>query len=75
MPKIKKAKILIMATDGFEQSELLAPQEKLTDAGATVEVAAPKSRQKSSKIYGWNKDDWGKTVYLETRCGWVMRRS
>jgi protease I len=29
MPDIKQAKILIMATDGFEQSELMVPQEKL----------------------------------------------
>jgi protease I len=65
MPKIKQAKILIVATDGFEQSELLVPQEKLSDAGATVEVAAPKSRQKSGKIYGWNKDDWGKSVSVD----------
>jgi len=65
MPKIKQAKILIVATDGFEQSELLVPQEKLSDAGATVEVVAPKSRQKSGKIYGWNKDDWGKSVSVD----------
>src|SRR4051812_50009713 len=65
MPKIKQAKILIMATDGFEQSELLVPQEKLSDAGAAVEVAAPKSRQKSGKIYGWHKGDWGKTVSVD----------
>jgi protease I len=65
MPDIKQARILIMATDGFEQSELLVPQEKLTDAGATVEVAAPKSRTKSSKIYGWDKDDLGKSVSVD----------
>src|SRR3954471_3077502 len=65
MPDIKQAKILIMATDGFEQSELLVPQEKLEDAGAKVEVASPKSRRKSGKIYGWNKDDWGKTVSVD----------
>jgi protease I len=65
MPDIKQAKILIMATDGFEQSELMVPQEKLTDAGATVEVAAPKSRMKSGKIYGWNETDWGKTVSVD----------
>jgi protease I len=50
MPDIKQARILIIATDGFEQSELLVPQEKLEDAGAKVEVAAPKSRRKSGKI-------------------------
>ncbi len=65
MPDIKQAKILIMATDGFEQSELLVPQEKLTDAGATVDVAAPKSRMKSGKIYGWSENDWGKTVSVD----------
>jgi protease I len=65
MPEIKQAKILIMATDGFEQSELMVPQEKLADAGATVHVTAPKSRQKSGKIYGWNESDWGKTVSVD----------
>lgn len=65
MPDIKQAKILIMATDGFEQSELMVPQEKLSDAGAAVEIAAPKSRMKSGKIYGWNENDWGKTVSVD----------
>jgi protease I len=65
MPDIKQARILILATDGFEQSELIVPQEKLKDAGATVEVAAPKSRQKSGKIFGWNETDWGKTVSVD----------
>jgi protease I len=65
MPDIKQARILIMATDGFEQSELMVPQEKLSDAGATVEVAAPKSRMKSGKIYGWDENDWGKTVSVD----------
>ena len=65
MTDIKAAKILIMATDGFEQSELLVPQEKLSEAGATVHVAAPKSRMKSGKIYGWNESDWGKTVTVD----------
>ena len=62
MADIKQAKILIVATDGFEQAELLVPQEKLSDAGATVDVAAPKSRQKSGKIYGWNETDYDALV-------------
>ncbi|HZH51973.1 MAG TPA: type 1 glutamine amidotransferase domain-containing protein [Microvirga sp.] len=65
MPDIKQARILIMATDGFEQSELMVPQERLSEAGATVEVAAPKSRMKSGKIYGWDETDWGKTVSVD----------
>ena len=38
MPKISKAKILILATDGFEQSELEVPRTKLKEAGALVHV-------------------------------------
>jgi protease I len=30
-----------------------------------VHVTAPKSRQKSGKIYGWNESDWGKTVSVD----------
>jgi protease I len=65
MADIKQARILIMATDGFEQSELMVPQERLREAGATVEVAAPRSRMKDGKIYGWDESDWGKTVPVD----------
>ncbi len=61
MPSIKQAKILIMATDGFEQSELLVPLAKLRDAGADVKVAAPKA----GTIKGWDKTDWGQTVPVD----------
>lgn len=65
MPDIKQAKILIMATDGFEQSELMVPQKKLAEAGATVVVAAPKSRMEPDSIRGWNKKDWGESVKVD----------
>ena len=52
------AKVLIMASDGFEQSELFVPLEKLKDAGHQVDIAAPKA----GEIKAWDKDDWGKTV-------------
>jgi len=58
MTDIKEAKILIMATDGFEQSELFVPLEKLQAAGATVHIAAPKK----GEIKGWDKENWGKSV-------------
>lgn len=61
MTGIKQAKILIMATDGFEQSELFVPLEKLRAAGATVSIAAPKA----GDIRGWNKSDWGKSVVAD----------
>ena len=34
MPDIRQAKILILATDGFEETELTVPQTKLAEAGA-----------------------------------------
>jgi len=65
MTDIKQARILIMATDGFEQSELMVPQQKLSEAGATVEIAAPKSRMKPDEIRGWDEKDWGKSVKVD----------
>ncbi|GLS46468.1 type 1 glutamine amidotransferase domain-containing protein [Methylobacterium brachythecii] len=65
MPDITQAKILIVATDGFEQSELTVPQSKLSQAGATVHVAAPPSRHSKDAIKGWDKTDWGKSVKVD----------
>lgn len=65
MPDIKQARILIMATDGFEQSELMVPQQKLSEAGAKVEIAAPQSRMNKAEIRGWDQKDWGKSVKVD----------
>ncbi|GJE73672.1 type 1 glutamine amidotransferase domain-containing protein [Methylorubrum suomiense] len=65
MPDIREAKILIVATDGFEESELTVPQTKLTEAGASVHVASPQSRQSKETIRGWDKTDWGKDVTVD----------
>ena len=65
MADIKQAKILILSTDGFEQSELTVPQTELTRAGATVHVAAPKSRENRDTIRGWDKTDWGRSVAVD----------
>ncbi|ROU03510.1 type 1 glutamine amidotransferase domain-containing protein [Histidinibacterium lentulum] len=58
MPKITDAKILILATHGFEQSELEVPRDQLREKGATVHVASPGGED----IKGWDTDDWGRTV-------------
>lgn len=54
-------KIAIVATDGFEQSELLEPKKALETAGATTEVIAPKA----GEIRGWNMKDWGDKVKVD----------
>ena len=58
MPGISEAKILIMATNGFEQSELEVPLHKLREAGATVHVAT----LDGNSIKGWDQKDWGGTI-------------
>ncbi|MBV8145305.1 MAG: type 1 glutamine amidotransferase [Gammaproteobacteria bacterium] len=54
-------KVAILATDGFEQSELLEPRKALQAAGATTTVVAPKS----GKIRGWNHTEWGQEVAVD----------
>jgi protease I len=39
--QIQGKKIAILATHGFEQSELEVPRDKLKEAGATVHVVSP----------------------------------
>ncbi len=71
MPKIKNAKILILATDGFEQSELEVPLEKLRAVAQLVHVAAPKKRKDKATITGWKDGDWGETVAVDAEAGEV----
>ena len=61
MPEISKAKVLILATHGFEQDELLVPQRKLKEAGAQVDVVSPEKGQ----IRGWKMKDWGESVAVD----------
>jgi protease I len=58
---LKGQRIAILATDGFEQSELMEPRKALNDAGATTEVVS----LKSGKIKGWNHKDWGTEVDVD----------
>lgn len=57
MPK----RVLILATDGFEQSELIEPKKALEQAGIETVVASPKQ----GEIKGWNHTDWGERVAVD----------
>lgn len=63
MPDIRKSRILIIATDGFEQTELTVPRDRLKQAGATVDVASPTGKA----IRGWDMKDWGETVDVDLK--------
>ena len=54
-------RILILATNGFEQSELEVPRDKLKAAGAHVDVVSPEA----GEIKGWDKKDWGRPVKVD----------
>lgn len=64
---LKGVRVAVLATDGFEQSELLEPRRALDDAGAKTEVVS----LKSGEIKGWNHTDWGKSVAVDKTVGSV----
>ncbi len=61
MPKLDGKKVAVLATHGFEQSELLQPLSALREAGATVHVVSPEQ----GSIRGWHKTDWGQSVQVD----------
>ena len=61
MASLSGKKIAFLATDGFEQAELLDPRKALNEAGATTVVISPKS----GEIKAWDMKDWGKTVKVD----------
>jgi protease I len=53
--------VAILATDGFEQSELLEPRNALRQAGADPRVIS----LKGGSVRGWNHKDWGDSVGVD----------
>ncbi|RNJ61998.1 MAG: type 1 glutamine amidotransferase [Porphyrobacter sp. IPPAS B-1204] len=60
-------RILIIATDGYEQSELTGPRDLLKKAGAQVTIAS----LKAGEIRGWDQKDWGDSVPVDLTIGEV----
>lgn len=63
--KLSGKKIAILATDGFEQSELFKPHEALKDAGADVHIISTDT----GEIKAWDEGDWGKTIAVDQTIG------
>lgn len=61
MTKLKEAVVAILATDGFEESELTEPRKALEEVGATTHIIAPKR----GAIRGWKSGDWGTSVEVD----------
>jgi protease I len=54
-------RVLIIATDGFEQSELEKPKANLESAGFETVVAS----LEEGEIKGWDRKDWGSPVKVD----------
>jgi len=61
MEKLKGKKVAILATNGFEESELLEPKRALEKEGAEVYVVSPESR----KIKGWKDGNWSSEIDVD----------
>jgi protease I len=64
-PSLKGMRVAILATDGFEQSELLDPRQALDAAGAETEVIS----LKNGDIRGWKHKEWGESVHVDRAVG------
>jgi protease I len=58
---LKGKRVAILATDGFEHSELHSPREALLEAGASVHVVS----LASGTIKGWKEGNWHGTVDVD----------
>lgn len=63
MPNIANAKVLIVATHGFEQSELEFPRDQLRAKGAEVHVGTLDGKP----IKGWEGSDWGREAEADLK--------
>lgn len=59
--KLEGVKVAILATDGFEQSELFEPKKALEAAGADVKIVS----LEKGEIKGWDEKDWGDSIAVD----------
>lgn len=61
MADISGKRIMILAANGFEQSELMVPKQRLEEAGAKVDIVS----LKTGEIWGWKEHDWGDSIEVD----------
>ncbi len=59
--QLSSKSVAVLATDGFEQSELMDPVKALKDAGATVHIVS----MEAGDIRGWKEKNWGDSVPVD----------
>lgn len=58
MKKLNGIKIAVLATNGFEESELFEPKRVLEENGVVVHIIAPEK----GNIKAWNHGNWSKEI-------------
>lgn len=61
MKDLSGKKIAILATNGFEESELFQPLEVLKKTGAEVLIVSPEK----GKIKGWKHGNWSREINVD----------
>jgi protease I len=61
MKKIMNKRIAILATNGFEESELKSPKEAMEKEGFTVEIIS----EKEGKIKAWADGNWSREYTVD----------
>ncbi|MFW2376775.1 MAG: DJ-1/PfpI family protein, partial [Cellulophaga baltica] len=56
--KLQDKKVAILATDGFEKSELFEPLNALKNEGASVDIISIKE----GEIKSWEDKNWGEAI-------------
>ncbi|HKJ78783.1 MAG TPA: type 1 glutamine amidotransferase domain-containing protein [Prolixibacteraceae bacterium] len=62
MKNLNNKKVAILATNGFEESELFEPKDALEKAGANVHVVS----LETGSIKAWNHGDWSKSITVDS---------
>lgn len=61
MKTLKGKKVAILATNGFEESELFEPKKALEEEGAIVHIISPEK----GRIKAWNHGNWSRDIEVD----------
>jgi len=61
MENLERKKVAILATNGFEESELKQPMQALKEAGADVHIVS----EQSGQIKGWEDGNWSNSYTVD----------
>jgi protease I len=62
MKELKGKRIAILATNGFEESELFEPLKAFRESGAEVFIISPEK----GRIKAWNHGNWSREIEVNT---------